>query len=85
MLDFMLIFAAALCGFVHAPVWVVVAAAGGLFAMSYARHHRVYERGMELGMGGLMRKVAWSSAMHASIASAVAFGGGIVVRAVSGT
>jgi len=80
MLDFLLIFGAALCGFVHAPLWVVLAASGGLFAMSYARHHRVYDRGLQLGMGGLMARAALSSGWNAVAASGMAFGGGMVVR-----
>jgi hypothetical protein len=80
MLDFLLIFGAALCGFVHAPLLVVVAAAGGLFAMSYARHHRVYERGMELGLGRFMRGVAMQSGWNAVVASGAAFLGGEVIR-----
>ena len=80
MLDFLIIFAAALSGFVHAPVWVVAVAAGGLFAMSYWRHADVYERGMGLGLVGLMQATAWRSGMHAVVACAAAFGGGAVIR-----
>lgn len=80
MLEFVLIFAAALSGFVHAPVWVVVVAASGLFAMSFWRHADVYERGMGLGFVSLMRETAWRSGMHGLAASAMAFGGGLVIR-----
>jgi hypothetical protein len=80
MLDFLIIFAAALSGFVHAPVWVVVVAAGGLFAMSYWRHADIYERGLGLGLIGLMQATAWRSGMHGLVASGVAFGGGLVIR-----
>jgi hypothetical protein len=85
MLDFLIIFAAALSGFVHAPVWVVVVAAGGLFAMSYWRHADIYERGLGLGLVGLMRSISLSSGLNAIVACATAFGGGILVRLVSGS
>lgn len=82
MLEFVLIFAAALSGFVHAPVWVVVVAASGLFAMSFWRHADVYERGIELGLTKLMQVTAWQSGMHAIAANGFAFGAGLVLRSL---
>jgi hypothetical protein len=80
MLDFLIIFAAALAGFVHAPVAVVVVAAGGLFAMSYWRHADVYERGMTLGLTSILSRAALMSGWNAIAASGMAFVGGVVIR-----
>ena len=83
MLDFLIIFAAALAGFVHAPLSIVVIAAGGLLAMSYWRHQPIYARGQEIGLTALMRFVAWRSATQAMTACACAYGGAVVIRLLS--
>jgi hypothetical protein len=76
MLEFLIIFAVAVGGFFHVPIVVVAIAAAGLFAMSYWRYHAVYERGLGMGLNGLMLQTAVSSGWHAVIASGMAYGGG---------
>jgi hypothetical protein len=83
MLEFLIIFAAALAGFAHAPVSVILIAAGGLFAMSYRRHSSIYDRGLSLGFASLMRATALRSTMHAVMACGMAFGGGVAIRVVT--
>lgn len=84
MLDFMLIFAAALAGFVHAPIGAVAAVATGLMAMSFYRHFRIYDRGMTMGLASHMRRTLLLSGWHALAAAAMAFGGGAIIRLVVG-
>jgi hypothetical protein len=80
MLDFLLIFSAAIAGFFHAPVALVLAVTGGLLASSFARRFAFYDRGISQGSLALVRHAALLSGLNALVASAVAFGGGMAIR-----
>ncbi len=84
MLEFLVILAAALAGFVHASPAAILIASGGLFAMSYRRYSKIYDRGMQLGLRTLFQAVALRSSLHALAACGLAFGAGFFMRAVAG-
>jgi hypothetical protein len=79
----LLIFSAALAGFFHAPVLLDLAVTGGLLASSFARRFSFYDRGLAQGIVALIRHAALTSGLNALLASAISFGGGMVIRLVT--
>ena len=84
MLDFTLILCAAVAGYLKAPASAIAVVAAGLIAISYARNHAVYARGLELGLVSLMRRTAIMTSWQALAAAGMAFGGGTIIRVFAG-
>lgn len=82
MLGFLAIFGAAIGGYAGMPPWVIAASAIALASLSYAEHYRLYRRGQELGLGGLVEGTMLRSVFHAVVAAGGAYGGGWVLRVV---
>lgn len=82
MLAFLAIFGASLAGYAGLPPWTVAAAAIALLSVSYAEHRGVFERGRSAGLSDLLDAAMLRSLLDAVIASAVAYGFGLLMRAV---
>lgn len=80
MLGYLAILGATLSGLAGLPPWTIAAATIALTSLSYAEHHRLYERGQELGLSALLDSVLLRSMFNGLIASGVAYGGGWVIR-----
>ena len=83
MLGLFCIFAIAVCGLAAVPAWSVALAAIALASVSYARHHILFRRAADLGLQDAIDHTIVGSLLNGLIASAVAYGCGAALRALS--
>ena len=82
MIAYLAIFCVALAGYAGVSPWAISAAAIALASISYAEHARSYERGRELGISRIIDSMTVRSMFHATIASALAYGFGWLMRII---
>jgi hypothetical protein len=82
MLGFLALLGVVVAGFAAAPVWTVAVAAIALASISCAENYQIYRRGQEIGLGELVQGVMLRSFASGLCASALAYGGGFVLRQV---
>ena len=83
-MDYLTLLVVGLSGYAGAPVWAIAAATIALASLSFARHHLLYRRGIDLGLLEKMNATLLRSTFNAFAASAMAYVAGITVRAVYG-
>lgn len=82
LIAYLAILGAALSGYAGLQPWAIAAAAIALASLSYAEHHRLYERAEELGLGSLVDGVLLRSFGNALVATGGAYVLGLVLRVV---
>ncbi len=80
MLAYLAILGAALAGLAGVAPWAIAASAIALMSISYAEHHRLYQRGQELGLTDMLEWTLLRSAFHALVAAGGAYLGGWLLR-----
>ena len=83
MLPFFMLFSAALCGYVLAPVYCWPVAAMGLISVSWARHYVLVRRGVEEGLEDPVREALLRSSFNALIATGACYWIGVAIRSAS--
>jgi hypothetical protein len=81
---FLAIFAAALCGYFGVPAVAWPAAALSLILVSWAEHYALARRGVEAGLGDVVRDTLVRSSGNALVATGVCYWAGVVMRSLSG-
>ncbi len=82
MIAYLAIFCVALAGYAGISPWAISAAAFALASLSYAEHGRTYEQGRELDISRIVNSVTVRSMFNATIASALAYGFGWLMRII---
>jgi hypothetical protein len=65
------------------PAWTVLLAAVALATISYARHQSLFRQAGDLGMQDAIDQTLVASMINALLASAAAYGCGVVLRVLS--
>ena len=84
MIAFLAIFTVALCGYFQAPVLAWPTAALSLVLVSWAEHHLLARKGVEMGFGDEVADALLRSSANALIATGVCYWLGVLIRSVSG-
>src|SRR5262245_30753477 len=83
MLGFLCIFTIAVCGLAAVPLWSVPLAAIALTSVSYSRNHMLFHRAADLGLQDAIDQTLIGSLLNGLVASAAAYGCGVVLRVLS--
>ncbi len=82
LIAYIAILGSALAGYAGLPLWAIAAGAIALASLSYAEHHRLYDRANEMGFSSLVDGVLLRSFANALVAAGGAYGLGVVLRVI---
>lgn len=78
------IFIAGMLGYTYSPAWTMFASAFALIALTYARHYRLAQRGIQGGLDDIVQDTLLRTALNAVMATGGCYVFGYVLRTVSG-
>lgn len=82
MIGFTIIFGASLAGYAGTGIWIVLIAAFGLMALSYAERQGLLHRALSAGSTALAERTLLGSLFNALCATGAAYAFGIFMRSV---